>query len=107
MLEYSLNKVDTVIRDLAKKYNLPVPIVENAVKFPFELTVEAMNNMNIDRPIYHLHMGRFVVKPNRLKYMQEGLSDDHPFKIKGDNTRLEESSVEGQGDGEDSSGESC
>lgn len=106
ILEHSLNKVDIVIRDLAKKYNLPVPLVTEVVRFPYRLTKEAMENVNIDKPIYHLYLGRFVVKPKRLEILQAALSDDDPKKIKRDISGVEEPGVEGQGDREDSKGES-
>lgn len=106
ILKHSLNKVDIVIRDLAEKYNLPVPLVTEIVRFPYKLTKEAMENMDVDRPIYHLYLGRFVVKPKRLEIMQANLSDEHPQKIKRNIPRLEESGLEGSRSREDSEGES-
>ena len=106
ILEHSLNKVDIVIRDLAKKYNLPVPLVMEVVRFPYKLTKEAMENLDVERPIYHLYFGRFVVKPKRLEIMQANLSDEHPQKIKRNISGVEEPGLEERGDREDSTGES-
>jgi hypothetical protein len=98
MLEYSINKVDTVIRDLAKKHNLPVPVVENIVKFPYLLTHEFMKSKVIDKPIYHLFIGKFHVKDRRLEHF--GLSRDG--EVSRDSTRVVKPSMEGSGSREDS-----
>ena len=107
ILQYSLNKAELVIREIAKKYNLPIPIVENVVKFPYEFTMEQIKEGQTDRPVYHLYLGKFVVKPGRVYHLENNRKNRiERDKAKGDNTGLEEPNMEGSSSREDSQGES-
>jgi nucleoid DNA-binding protein len=61
---------DKIIRDLAKKYDLSVKQVEEAVYSQFKFTTQVMKKGEFES-VRLPYFGKFHVNPGRLKYLSK------------------------------------
>lgn len=61
---------DKIISILSEKYNLDPEIIEKVIRSQFNFVVDTMQEGNFESIHLH-HLGKFAVKPNRLKQLNE------------------------------------
>jgi len=72
------------IKELAKKYNKPVYIIEGIIKSPFKMLAEIMRNADVINDkydqIYIQNLGKFVVTPYRKKKIKDKYYKSRKYK---------------------------
>lgn len=64
-----------ILQKLASKYNLPIHKVEEAVYYQFRYVSQVMKAGGFE-PVRLPYLGKFHVKPGRLKYLNNEGSDN-------------------------------
>jgi|TARA_X000001388_G_scaffold20665_2_gene13703 nucleoid DNA-binding protein len=66
--------VDTIVKKLAKKYNISEFKIELIIKSQFGLLKKAIEEGDFES-VRVKHVGMFTVKKNRLKYYKDGTKE--------------------------------
>lgn len=63
----------TIYKEVAQELNIPEYLVEKVAKHPFKCTEEVMKKGDFENVMLK-HLGKFIVKPARLKFLNNGKS---------------------------------